>query len=40
MNETFAGVLAGMSIVLAGFVGLLSLLALSFGQVELNWDGA
>ena len=40
MNKTFGGVLAGMSIVLAGFVGLLSVLALLFGQVELSWDGA
>ena len=40
MNKTFAGVLGGMSIVAAGFVGLLSVLALLFGQVELSWEGA
>jgi hypothetical protein len=40
MNKTFAGVLAGVSIVLAGFVGLLSVLALLLGQVGLSWDGA
>lgn len=40
MNKTFAGVMAGASIVLAGFLALLSLVALVLGQVELSWDGA
>lgn len=40
MSKTFAGVMAGVSIVLAGFLGLLSVLALLLGQVELSWDGA
>lgn len=40
MNKTLAGVLAGISIALAVIVGSLSILALLFGQVSFDWDGA
>lgn len=40
MNTMFVGVMAGVSLVLAGFLGLLSLVKGLLGQVELSWDGA
>lgn len=40
LNKTLAGVLAGVFIGLAGFVGLLSVAALLASQVNPDWDGA
>jgi hypothetical protein len=39
INRTFAGVLAGVSIGMAGIVGVLAVLALLLGQVSSGWEG-